>query len=81
VGLPFGIFLTFYPPIALGLYGLWIGLTISLVYCAFFGTWLCMRTDWDEEVCKVRERLAKERRLIGVVLPDELESGSETDRE
>ncbi|KAJ7826290.1 mate-domain-containing protein [Mycena olivaceomarginata] len=81
IGLPLGIFLTFYPKVMLGLYGLWIGLTVSLVYCAFFGTWLCVRTDWDEEVCKVRERLAKERRLIGVVLPDELESGEETEGE
>ncbi|KAJ6556154.1 mate-domain-containing protein [Mycena capillaripes] len=78
IGLPFGVFLTFYPKTHMGLYGLWIGLTISLVYCAFFGTWICVRTDWNKEVCKVRERLAKERR---VVLPQEpeLESGTESE--
>jgi hypothetical protein len=40
-----------------------------------------VRTDWDKEVCKVRERFAKERRLIGIVLSDELESGSEAEWE
>lgn len=58
----------------MGLHGLWIGLTVSLVYCAFFGTLLCVRTDWDREVWKVTQRLNeqdKARRL-------ELESDEES---
>jgi MATE family multidrug resistance protein len=39
------------------LYGMWIGLTVSLVYCALFGTLLCLRTDWNREVWKVMKRL------------------------
>ncbi|KAJ7337405.1 hypothetical protein DFH08DRAFT_915818 [Mycena albidolilacea] len=78
-----GIFLTFNPKVMLGLYGLWISLRLSLVYCMFFGMWFCVRTlmDWDEEVCKVWEWLAKERSLIGLVLPDKLENGEETEGE
>jgi len=41
----------------MGISGLWIGLTVSLVYCAFFGTLLCVRADWDWEVWKVMQRL------------------------
>lgn len=41
----------------MGLHGLWIGLTVSLVYCAFFGTILCVRADWNHEVWKVTRRL------------------------
>ncbi|KAF8656526.1 hypothetical protein AX16_002490 [Volvariella volvacea WC 439] len=55
IGLPFGIWLAF--NFAFGIYGLWIGFTVSLIYCSFFGTWLCLRTDWDHEACKVMERL------------------------
>lgn len=43
------------------LQGLWIGLTVSLVYCAFFGVWLCLVTDWEREVQKVMDRLAKDK--------------------
>jgi MATE family multidrug resistance protein len=81
IGLPIGVFLTFSPKISLGLWGLWIGVTISLLYCACIGTWICMRTDWNEEVGKVRERLARERRLIGIVLSAEPDSVSETEEE
>lgn len=40
------------------LQGLWIGLTVSLVYCAVVGVHLCLATDWDVEVRKVMDRLA-----------------------
>ncbi|KAF5349339.1 hypothetical protein D9758_011758 [Tetrapyrgos nigripes] len=55
IGIPFGIWLAF--RFDLGLAGLWIGLTVSLIYCSFFGTILCWRTDWEREVEKVKERL------------------------
>ncbi|KAJ6469530.1 MATE efflux family protein [Mycena sanguinolenta] len=60
IGIPFGAFLGF--NLNLGLHGLWIGLTVSLVYCAVFGTLLCVRTDWDREVRKVVARIHEERR-------------------
>ncbi|KAK1227645.1 ethionine resistance protein [Marasmius sp. AFHP31] len=60
IGIPFGVWLAFKHD--LGLHGLWIGLTVSLVYSAVFGTWLCLRTDWNREVEKVLERIAKERK-------------------
>ncbi|KAF4581321.1 hypothetical protein EYR40_002909 [Pleurotus pulmonarius] len=55
VGIPFGMWLTF--SWNLGLYGLWIGLTVSLVYCSVFSTLIAVRTDWDREVMKVMERV------------------------
>ncbi|EMD31953.1 hypothetical protein CERSUDRAFT_59308 [Gelatoporia subvermispora B] len=58
IGIPFGLWLTFKRNMQL--YGLWIGLTVSLVYCAAIGVWLCLRTDWNYEVKKVRDRLASE---------------------
>ena len=45
----------------MGLHGLWLGLTVSLVYCAALGTYLCLRTDWEREVKKVVERVRKDR--------------------
>jgi multidrug resistance protein, MATE family len=69
LGLPLGAAMTFpswpFPSIAMGLHGLWIGLTISLVYSALFGTILCFRTNWDAEVVKVRKRLEKEKERQG----------------
>ena len=44
----------------LGLHGLWLGLTFSLVYSAVIGTWICVRTDWDREVAKVALRVQNE---------------------
>ncbi|KAK0446870.1 MATE efflux family protein [Armillaria borealis] len=58
VGIPLGILLTF--KAGMGLHGLWYGLTVSLIYCAVFGTLLCVRTDWDHEVAKVMARLKEE---------------------
>jgi len=60
-GIPFGIWLAF--DWNLGLHGLWIGLTISLVYSAVLGTLLSVRTDWDREVKKVMERLKEEDKM------------------
>ncbi|KAG6876375.1 hypothetical protein C0993_003593 [Termitomyces sp. T159_Od127] len=58
IGIPFGVWLAF--SWDMGLHGLWIGLTVSLVYCSFFGTLLCFRTDWNREVWKVMRRLQEE---------------------
>ncbi|KAI0634984.1 MATE efflux family protein [Trametes polyzona] len=55
VGIPFGIWLAFWHDMAL--HGLWIGLTVSLVYCAAAGVTISLRTDWDRQVEKVRLRL------------------------
>jgi len=60
IGIPFGLWLTFKHD--MGLAGLWIGLTVSLVYVATIGAYLCLVTDWDREVVKVRERLAADRK-------------------
>ncbi|KAK7046858.1 RNA helicase, partial [Favolaschia claudopus] len=60
IGIPFGAYLAF--TWDYGLHGLWIGLTVSLVYCAVFGTLLCVRTDWDREVRKVVARINAERK-------------------
>lgn len=42
------------------LHGLWIGLTLSLVYCSVLGIVICLRSDWDYEVKKVMNRLKAE---------------------
>ena len=63
IGIPFGIWLAFSHDYAL--VGLWIGLTVSLVYAAGFGVWICLRTDWDYQVQKVRERLAADKKAVG----------------
>ncbi|KAJ7089340.1 MATE efflux family protein [Mycena belliarum] len=63
IGIPFGAWLAF--SWDFGLHGLWIGLTVSLVYCAVFGILLCVRTDWDREVRKVLARLNAESKARG----------------
>ena len=44
------------------LHGLWVGLTVSLIYCAMGGVWLCLRTDWNKEVRKVMARIEAENK-------------------
>lgn len=58
-GIPLGVWLAF--KVGLGLAGLWIGLTASLVYSAVIGVYICLRTDWTHEVQKVFDRLAKDK--------------------
>ena len=58
IGIPFGVWLAF--SWRIGLHGLWLGLTASLIYCAVLGTYLCLRTIWDREVKKAAERLKKD---------------------
>ena len=61
IGIPIGVYLAF--SWKMGLHGLWIGLTISLIYCSCAGTYLCLNTDWDHEAEKVRLRLENEDKL------------------
>jgi len=69
LGLPLGVWLAF--RWNFGLHGLWIGVTVSLAYCAAIGTFLCLRTDWDQEVVKVKERIAEEERLRKIAADEE----------
>ncbi|TFY63208.1 hypothetical protein EVG20_g6409 [Dentipellis fragilis] len=59
IGIPFGMWLTFKHN--MGLHGLWLGLTVSLVYSAVIGVYLCLSTDWNHEVKKVHNRLARDK--------------------
>ncbi|KAF8630233.1 hypothetical protein AX15_003035 [Amanita polypyramis BW_CC] len=59
IGIPIGVWMAFSWHI--GLHGLWLGLTVSLIYCATLGTYLCLRTDWEREVKKVMDRVKKDR--------------------
>ncbi|KIM30491.1 hypothetical protein M408DRAFT_66438 [Serendipita vermifera MAFF 305830] len=59
LGIPLGLVLAF--KLGLGLIGLWIGLTLSLVFVGLVGLYLCtVRTDWEEEVRKTMMRLGYE---------------------
>ncbi|KAF9064598.1 mate-domain-containing protein [Rhodocollybia butyracea] len=61
LGIPFGIFLAFSSATHMGLEGLWVGLTVALVYCAGFGVVMSVWTpDWEEEVRKVATRIEDE---------------------
>jgi len=57
IGLPFGLWLTFEQRFDLGLRGLWIGLSIALLYASVASLVLVWRADWDRAVIRVRERL------------------------
>ncbi|GLB43714.1 putative multidrug oligosaccharidyl-lipid polysaccharide flippase [Lyophyllum shimeji] len=61
IGLPLGALFAF--QWHLDLQGLWLGVTVSLLWCATIGTVLCVKTDWNQEVLKVMARLAEEERL------------------
>ncbi|GLB39336.1 putative MATE efflux family protein [Lyophyllum shimeji] len=69
IGIPFGMWLAFSRDMKL--HGLWIGLTVSLVYCSLFGTLLCLRTDWDREVWKVAQRLNEHGKVGRIHTVDE----------
>ncbi|UZJ53193.1 hypothetical protein CBS101457_002513 [Exobasidium rhododendri] len=56
IGIPIGLLLTF-SRLQWGLAGLWYGLTIALVYAAFFSCLIIKRADWDLEVQKTLERM------------------------
>ncbi|KIJ50987.1 hypothetical protein M422DRAFT_158838, partial [Sphaerobolus stellatus SS14] len=78
IGIPLALVLAFY--FEQGLFGLWVGITIALLYGGVVGVWLCLRTDWAHEVDKVRERIEKERRM-GLVLPEEVQTLMTADEE
>ncbi|KAJ3730928.1 mate-domain-containing protein [Lentinula guzmanii] len=60
-GIPFGIYLAFSSSTHLGLAGLWVGLTVALVYCAGFGLAMSVWTpDWEKEAEKVEKRVERE---------------------
>ena len=67
-GIPFGIWLAFKRD--MGLHGLWIGLTLSLIYAATIGVWICLTADWDREVKKVRDRIAADKQAAAGLSDD-----------
>ncbi|TRM62258.1 mate-domain-containing protein [Schizophyllum amplum] len=75
MGIPIGVWLAF--SFDMALHGLWIGLTLSLVYCAALGTWFAWRTDWEKEVRKVKERVREEAGKVGAVSGGDPEAGDE----
>ena len=48
----------------MGLYGIWIGMAVAVVYSAGVGTYLSLKTNWPWEVKKVAERMKEEERLM-----------------
>lgn len=56
-----GIYLAFKQ--GMNLSGLWIGLTIALVFTSGLGGPLVLWVDWDHEVKKVMDRMENERDL------------------
>jgi multidrug resistance protein, MATE family len=79
LGLPIGLLLAFHNSIHMGLGGLWLGLAISLVYCAVINVWICLRVDWDREAVVVAKRVreAKEAALMMTIGDEETEEGNE----
>ena len=63
IGIPMGIYLAFRQDMKL--WGLWIGLTIALVFTSGIGGLIVLRADWDREVKKVMERLEDDRNPDG----------------
>ncbi|KAG8793287.1 hypothetical protein FRC17_008467, partial [Serendipita sp. 399] len=60
IGLPLGLLLAFKAKV--GLQGLWIGLTVALVFQGLGGLYICtIRADWDKEVRKTMIRLGQEQ--------------------
>ena len=58
IGIPMGIYLAFRQ--GMHLWGLWIGLTIALVFTSVIGGLIVLWADWDLEVKKVMERLGSD---------------------
>ncbi|KDQ10315.1 hypothetical protein BOTBODRAFT_164069 [Botryobasidium botryosum FD-172 SS1] len=54
-GIPLGLTLTF--RYGMELKGLWIGLSAALAYGGCVSAWIVLRTNWDREVTRARERL------------------------
>ncbi|WVQ73147.1 hypothetical protein IAR50_002711 [Cryptococcus sp. DSM 104548] len=57
IGLPFGLWLAFTPTLELGLIGLWVGLSVALMYASVLSAVLVWRANWTRAVERVRERL------------------------
>lgn len=49
---------------------------MALIYCSVLGVWISLRTDWDLEVQKVKNRVERERQL-GKRMAGELQSGAD----
>ncbi|KAF8322158.1 multidrug/Oligosaccharidyl-lipid/Polysaccharide flippase [Clavulina sp. PMI_390] len=58
IGIPFGMLLTFKFDMLLP--GLWIGMAVALFSGAFVTVIIVLRTNWDREVEKAAERLARD---------------------
>ncbi|KAJ9087353.1 ethionine resistance protein [Entomophthora muscae] len=55
LGIPLGLFLTFYAN--MGLLGLWIGISTSLLFIGLSLTFFIFITNWQQQVLACRERL------------------------
>lgn len=64
-GLPAGFILAFSPRFNLGLFGLWIGLTLALTITAVLTTWVIVTMDWEQCAEAVRKRIGGGPKLDG----------------
>jgi multidrug resistance protein, MATE family len=60
IGIPSGMYLAFNRHY--GLVGLWFGFTLSLVYAAGAGGFICARMRWREEAIRVAARVKADSR-------------------
>lgn len=56
IGIPLGLFLTFYPKTQWQLYGLWTGLTVALTFTAISAVIVIYRINWSKMIKEVHTK-------------------------
>ncbi|KAI8320696.1 MATE efflux family protein [Martensiomyces pterosporus] len=63
LGFPLGLYLTYGPP-HIGVVGLWYGICAGVTLAVVMQCWVCLRTDWDEEVSRCMLQVSKDRSTL-----------------
>ena len=65
IGCPIGILLTFHPYFKMGLFGIWVGLSVGLIFVSTAQLIVILTLDWHKMALQAKTRLFQYEQVAG----------------
>jgi multidrug resistance protein, MATE family len=71
IGVPIGLLLTFHPFFNMGLFGIWVGLTVGLIFVSTAQLVVILHVDWEKMAENAKSRLFQYEQIVEEVVIEE----------